>query len=383
LISNQEVLKMEEQELLLTPLHEEHLKLKARMIPFDGFDMPVQYTSIIEEHFAVREKIGLFDVSHMGEIEIKGKDALPFVDYLVTNSVMSMKDGDVKYSPLCYPHGGQVDDLFVYKVRDDFVLLVVNASPNYSVKDYEWILRNKGDFDVEISNKSKDYGEVAVQGPETVKLLEPLVKADISLKELKRFKFIFAELFGKKILISRTGYTGEDGFEIYTFDPEDIVVIWKGILEKGKKYDIKPCGLGARDTTRFEVCYWLYGNDIDETINPLESGQGWTVKFDKGNFIGKDALIEIKKRGINRKLVGLYIPQGGIPRSKMEVRKDGKKIGYITSGNYCPSLKKVYALAILDLPYTEKGDKVKIAIRNKEVEAEVVGTPFLPPFNKR
>jgi len=374
---------MEEQELLLTPLHEEHLKLKARMIPFDGFDMPVQYTSIIEEHFAVREKIGLFDVSHMGEIEIKGKDALPFVDYLVTNSVMSMKDGDVKYSPLCYPHGGQVDDLFVYKVRDDFVLLVVNASPNYSVKDYEWILRNKGDFDVEISNKSKDYGEVAVQGPETVKLLEPLVKADISLKELKRFKFIFAELFGKKILISRTGYTGEDGFEIYTFDPEDIVVIWKGILEKGKKYDIKPCGLGARDTTRFEVCYWLYGNDIDETINPLESGQGWTVKFDKGNFIGKDALIEIKKRGINRKLVGLYIPQGGIPRSKMEVRKDGKKIGYITSGNYCPSLKKVYALAILDLPYTEKGDKVKIAIRNKEVEAEVVGTPFLPPFNKR
>ena len=374
---------MEEQELLLTPLHEEHLKLKARMIPFDGFDMPVQYTSIIEEHFAVREKIGLFDVSHMGEIEIKGKDALPFVDYLLTNSVMKMKDGDVKYSPLCYPHGGQVDDLFVYKVRDDFVLLVVNASPNYSVKDYEWILRNKGDFDVEISNKSKDYGEVAVQGPETVKLLEPLVKADISLKELKRFKFIFAELFGKKILISRTGYTGEDGFEIYTFDPEDIVVIWKGILEKGKKYDIKPCGLGARDTTRFEVCYWLYGNDIDETINPLESGQGWTVKFDKGNFIGKDALIEIKKRGINRKLVGLYIPQGGIPRSKMEVRKDGKKIGYITSGNYCPSLKKVYALAILDLPYTEKGDKVKIVIRNKEVEAEVVGTPFLPPFNKR
>ena len=383
MISNQEVLKMEEQELLLTPLHEEHLKLKARMIPFDGFDMPVQYTSIIEEHFAVREKIGLFDVSHMGEIEIKGKDALPFVDYLLTNSVMKMKDGDVKYSPLCYPHGGQVDDLFVYKVRDDFVLLVVNASPNYSVKDYEWILRNKGDFDVEISNKSKDYGEVAVQGPETVKLLEPLVKADISLKELKRFKFIFAELFGKKILISRTGYTGEDGFEIYTFDPEDIVVIWKGILEKGKKYDIKPCGLGARDTTRFEVCYWLYGNDIDETVNPLESGQGWTVKFNKDNFIGKDALLKIKEKGISRKLVGLYISQGGIPRTKMEVRKDQKKIGYITSGNYCPSLKKVYAMAILDLPYTEKGSKVDIVIRNREVEAEVVGTPFLPPFNKR
>jgi len=374
---------MEEQELLLTPLHEEHLKLKARMIPFDGFDMPVQYTGIIEEHFAVRERVAIFDVSHMGEIELKGKDALPFADYLVTNSVMKIKNGDIKYSPLCYPHGGQVDDLFIYKIKDDFVLLVVNASPNYSIKDYDWIVKNKGNFEVEISNISRNYGEVAVQGPDAVKLLEPLVKGDISLKELKRFKFIIGGLFGKKILISRTGYTGEDGFEIYTFNPEDIVVIWRGVLEKGKKYDIKPCGLGARDTTRFEVCYWLYGNDIDETVNPLESGQGWTVKFDKGNFIGKDAILKIKEKGISKKLVGLYIPQGGIPRNKMEVRKDGKKIGYITSGNYCPSLKKVYAMAILDLPYTEKGSKVNVAIRNREVEAEVVNMPFIPPFNKR
>ncbi len=374
---------MEEQELLLTPLHEEHLKLKARMIPFDGFDMPVQYTGIIEEHFAVRERIGIFDVSHMGEIELKGKDALLFADYLVTNSVMKMKDGDIKYSPLCYPHGGQVDDLFVYKVRDDFVLLVVNASPNFSIKDYEWILRNKGNFKVDITNKSKEYGEVAVQGPDSMKLLEPLVKADISLSELKRFKFIFAELFGKKILVSRTGYTGEDGFEIYSFRSGDIIDIWQGILKEGEKYNLKPCGLGCRDTTRFEVCYWLYGNDIDETVNPLESGQGWTVKFDKGHFIGKDALLKIKEKGTSRKLVGLYIPKGGIPRSKMEVRKDGKKIGYITSGNYCPSLKKTYAMAILDLPYTEKGSKVDIAIRNREVEAEVVDIPFIPPFNKR
>lgn len=374
---------MEKQELLLTPLHEEHLKLKARMIPFDGFDMPVQYTGIIEEHFAVREKIGIFDVSHMGEIEIKGKDALPFVNYLATNSLMKMKNGDIKYSPLCYPHGGQVDDLFVYKIKDDFVLLVVNASPNYSIKDYDWVVKNKGNFEVEISNKSRNYGEVAIQGPDAVKLLEPLVKGEISLKELKRFKFIFGELFGKKILISRTGYTGEDGFEIYSFRSEDIIDIWQGVLEEGQKFNIKPCGLGARDTTRFEVCYWLYGNDIDETVNPLESGQGWTVKFDKGNFIGKDALLEIKEKGTSRKLVGLYIPQGGIPRTKMEVRKDQKKIGYITSGNYCPSLKKVYAMAILDLPYTEKGSKVDVAIRNREVEAEVVDMPFIPPFNKR
>jgi len=371
------------EELLLTPLHEEHLKLKARMIPFDGFDMPVQYKSIIEEHFAVREGVGIFDVSHMGEIELKGKDALPFADYLVTNSIMKMKDGDIKYSPLCYPHGGQVDDLFVYKVKDDFILLVVNASPNYSVKDYDWIVKNKGDFKIDISNKSKNYGEVAVQGPNSEKLLEPLVKAEISLKELKRFKFIYGELFGKKILISRTGYTGENGFEIYTFKSNDIVDIWEGILKEGEKFDIKPCGLGCRDTTRFEVCYWLYGNDIDETVNPLESGQGWTVKFDKEKFIGKKALLKIKEQGITRKLVGLYIPQGGIPRSKMEVRKDNKKIGYITSGNYCPSLKKVYAMAILDLPYTEKGNKVEVIIRNKEVKAEVVDMPFVAPFNKR
>ncbi|MDD5015838.1 MAG: glycine cleavage system aminomethyltransferase GcvT [Atribacterota bacterium] len=372
------------EELLLTPLREEHLKLKARMIPFDGFDMPVQYTGgIIEEHFAVRERLGIFDVSHMGEIELHGKDALPFADYLVTNSLTKMKDGDIKYSPLCYPHGGQVDDLFIYKVRNDFILLVVNASPNYSVKDYDWVVKNKGTFKVDISNKSKEYGEVAVQGPDAVRLLEPLVRGEISLNELKRFKFIIGELFDKKVLISRTGYTGEDGFEIYSFQSKDIIDIWQGILQKGKKFGIKPCGLGARDTTRFEVCYWLYGNDIDETVNPLESGQDWTVKFDKENFIGRDALIKIKEKGINRKLVGLYIPQGGIPRTKMEVRKNQKKIGYITSGNYCPSLKKVYAMAILDLPYTEKGSKVDIAIRGREVEAEVVDIPFIPPFNKR
>ena len=371
------------EELLLTPLHEDHLKLKARMIPFDGFDMPVQYTGIIEEHFAVRERVGIFDVSHMGEIELRGKDALPFADYLVTNSLMKMKDGDIKYSPLCYPHGSQVDDLFIYKVKDDFVLVVVNASPNYSIKDYDWIVKNKGNFEVKISNKSRNYGEVAVQGPDAIELLEPLVKGEIFLNELKRFKFIMGELFGKKIFISRTGYTGEDGFEIYSFKPEDIIDIWQGILKEGKKFGIKPCGLGARDTTRFEVCYWLYGNDIDETVNPLESGQGWTVKFDKENFIGKDALLKIKEKGVSRKLVGLYIPQGGIPRSKMEVRKDGKKIGYVTSGNYCPSLKKVYAMAILELLYAEKCNKVDIIIRNKEVEAEIVDMPFIPPFNKK
>jgi len=374
---------MLEKDLLLTPLHEEHLKLKARMIPFDGFDMPVQYSGIIEEHHAVRNNIGLFDISHMGEIEVKGEDALIFSNYLLTNDLSKMKNGDIKYSPLCYPHGGQVDDLFAYKVKDDFMLLVVNASPDFSIKDYSWILKNKGQFKVEITNKSRDYGEVALQGPDALKLLEPLLKGKIPLADLKRFKFTFAELFGKKVLISRTGYTGEDGYEIYTLKAKDVVAIWQGLLKEGKKYGITPCGLGARDTTRFEVCYWLYGNDIDKTVNPLESGQGWTVKFEKNDFIGKNALLRIKEKGITRKMVGLTIPHGGIPRNKMEVFKDDKKIGYITSGNYCPSLKNVHALAILDLPFRENGTVLKVMIRNRKIDAIITGIPFLQPFNKR
>jgi aminomethyltransferase len=368
--------------LLLTPLHEEHLKLKAKMIPFDGFDMPVQYTSIIEEHFAIRKKVGIFDVSHMGEIELRGKDAVAFADYIVPNSILSMKDGDIKYTQLCYPHGGQVDDIFVYKVKDDFVLLVVNASPNYSIKDFDWICKKKGSFSVDISNKSKEYGEVAVQGPLAAELLTPLVKGNISLKELKRFKFMYAKLFGEEILISHTGYTGEDGFEIFS-SSSNTGTIWNELLKEGKAIGLQPCGLGARDTTRFEVCYWLYGNDIDETINPLETGQGWTVKFDKERFIGREALLKVKEKGISRKLVGLFVPKGGIPRNKMEVRKEGEKVGYVTSGNFCPSLNKVYAMAMIELPYTEKGTELDIVIRNREARAEVVDMPFLLPVNKR
>ena len=374
---------MSENNLLKTPLHEEHLRLNARMIPFDGFDMPVQYSSIIEEHMAVREKVGIFDVSHMGEIEVKGADALPFVDYLVTNQISDMKDYSIRYSPICYQHGGQVDDLFVYKVSNRFILLVVNASPNYSEKDEQWIKTYRRGFDVEIQNKSRKYGEVAIQGPLAEKMLNPFFKGETSLAELGRFKFTYGNLFGKDVLISRTGYTGEDGFEIYTPNSDDIIDIWTNSLLEGEKYGLKPCGLGARDTTRFEVCYWLYGNDIDENVNPLESGQGWTVKFNKKDFIGKEALLKIQQEGIKRKLVGLSVTQGGIPRHGMEVRHNIKKIGNITSGNYCPSLKKVYAMAILDVPFTQKGNKVKVLIRDKEVPAEVVDMPFLVPFNKR
>jgi aminomethyltransferase len=359
-----------------TPLYEEHIKLGAKMVPFGGWDMPLQYTSIIDEHINVREKVGIFDVSHMGEIEIKGKDAVTFADYIVTNSVKDMKIGRVKYTPMCYPDGGEVDDLFVYKLEEDFILLVVNAS-NYE-KDLEWVLKNKGAFDVKILGKSFDYGEVAIQGPRAEDFLNGYFKGNQPLTGLGYFKSTRGKLFGIDVLLSRTGYTGEDGFEIYT-PRDDIVTLWRTVLDKGKDFGIKPAGLGARDTLRFEVSYWLYGDDIDETTNPFEAGQGFAVKLNKGNFIGRDSLLEIQQKDIHRKLVGLFIPEGGIPRHNMEILKDKQKIGYITSGNFSPTLKKVYAMGYVELPFAESKTDIQVLIRNKEVNAEVVPLPFFEP----
>ncbi len=359
-----------------TPLFEEHVKLGAKIVPFGGWEMPLQYTSIIEEHLNVRQNVGIFDVSHMGEIELHGRDAPLFADYLVTNSVKKMKNGKVKYTPMCYPHGGEVDDLFVYKINEEFVLLVVNAG-NYE-KDLEWIVKNKSDYDVEILGKTFDYGEVAIQGPKAEEFLKDYFEGEIPLPELGYFRSEFGKLFGKNILISRTGYTGEDGFEIYS-KSEDIVFIWNKALETGKRYDIMPAGLGARDTLRFEVGYWLYGDELDETTNPFEAGQGFAVKLKKEKFIGKEALLKIKEEGLKRKLVGLYIPKGGIPRHGMEILSGADKIGYVTSGNYCPSLERIYAMGYVDIRFAEIATRVKIKIRNREAEAEVVKLPFLEP----
>ncbi len=369
-------------ELLRTPLYSDHLALGGKMIPFDGFDMPVQYTGIIDEHVTVRERVGIFDVCHMGEIELHGKDALRFTDYIVTNSVSGMRDGDIKYSPLCYPDGGQVDDIFVYRVSEEHVLLVVNASPEYSVKDFDWIREHSKGFDVTVLNRSKEFAEVALQGPLAPTLLGPLLRAPIPVAQLSRFKFVEGTLFDKHALVSRTGYTGEDGFEIFC-DSKDGVALWRGLLDAGKEHDIRPCGLGARDTLRFEVCYWLYGNDIDENTNPLETGQGWTVKFDKQDFIGKEALLKVKQEGPNRKLTGLHVPTGGIARTGMEVKKGDLAVGLVRSGNYCPSLKQVYAMAMVDLPHTAVGSELAVTIRGRDVRAQVVGMPFVTPFNKR
>jgi len=369
--------------LLHTPLFDEHLALGARMIAFDGFEMPVQYTSIIDEHLAVRERVGVFDVSHMGEIELVGRDAIRLCDYLLTNTCSDMGDGDIKYSPMCYPNGGQVDDLFVYRLGRERVLLVVNASPDHSKKDLEWIEGNANGFEVRVINRSPEYGELAIQGPMSAALLESLSDSSISPLKLKRFRFLEGGLIGKQMLISRTGYTGEDGFEVFCRS-EDVSQLWEAVLKTGKSYGVLPCGLGARDTLRFEVCYWLYGNDIDESINPLETGQGWTVKFTKEDFIGRDALREVKLSGVKRRLCGLHVQSGGIARHGMKVATmDGQNIGFVTSGNYCPSLKGVYAMALLAVEHSGLGARLTIDIRGREAPAEIVPMPFVAPVNKR
>jgi len=357
-----------------TPLYEEHLKLNAQMIPFAGYEMPLKYTSIREEHMNVRNNVGIFDVSHMGEIEIRGKDALKFADYLVTNSVLDMKIGRVKYTPMCYEQGGEVDDLFVYKLEEDFVLLVVNAS-NYE-KDLQFVLTYKGNFNVDIQGKTEFYGEVAIQGPKAEEFLKNYFEGNIPLEKLGYFKATYGKLFGKNVLISRTGYTGEDGFEIYA-DPSDIVSIWQDALTYGKSFNILPCGLGARDSLRFEVCYWLYGNDIDETTNPFEAGQDFAVKLEKEDFIGRDALKKIFETGVTRKLTGFKVLKGGIPRHGMKIYNGDEVVGYITSSNMSFVRNEILALGYVKKELTELGTKLAVKSEGRTFDIEVISTPFV------
>uniref|UniRef100_A0A7C4Y0T4 Aminomethyltransferase n=1 Tax=Caldisericum exile TaxID=693075 RepID=A0A7C4Y0T4_9BACT len=357
-----------------TPLYEEHKKLGAEMIPFAGYEMPLKYSSIREEHLNVRNNVGIFDVSHMGEIEIRGSDALKFAHFLVTNSVLDMKIGRVKYTPMCYEHGGEVDDLFVYNLGEDFVLLVVNAS-NYE-KDLKFVLEHKNGFHVEILGKTEDYGEVAIQGPKAEEFLRSYFEGEIPLEKLGYFKATYGKLFGLGVLISRTGYTGEDGFEVYA-SPEEIVTIWNESLKKGEAFGIKPAGLGARDTLRFEVCYWLYGNDIDETTNPFEAGQTFAVKMDKEDFIGKKALEKVLLEGVKRKLTGFKVLSGGVPRHGMKIFKEDKLVGYITSGNMSFVRNEILSLGYVDVAYREEGSKLVATDGKRQFELLIIPMPFV------
>lgn len=354
-----------------TRFYECHKRFGARMIDFFGWEMPVEYKGIIEEHLAVRERAGLFDVSHMGEIMIQGKDGLAFIQHLTPNDASRLAVNQAQYTALTTPQGTFVDDMLVYCLAPDHYLLVVNAAN--SDKDFAWIVDHKAPFDVEVENASDRYSQLALQGPKAAEILQPLT--DISFAEMKSFWAAGGKVAGVEALVSRTGYTGEDGFEIYTVSSEP-ASIWDEILERGKEYGILPIGLGARDTLRLEAKLMLYGNDIDATTTVLEADLKWIVKFKKGDFLGRDVLSKQLEDGIKKRIIGFELLERGIPRPHYPVFIKGGEVARVTSGTFSPYLKKSIGLTYLPVGCTEVGTEFEIGIRDKRVKAAVVPTPF-------
>jgi aminomethyltransferase len=353
-----------------TPLYDLHKGLNAKMVPFAGWMMPVQYTGVIEEHLTVRNKVGLFDVSHMGEIEVSGPEALKAVELVTSNSVSSLYAGKVQYTLLCNERGGIVDDTTLYQLADDRYLFCVNAG-NIE-KDYRWIKAHTGNLAV-VTNLSDSYAQLALQGPCSQQLLQKFCR--VNLSTLRYYNFIISDILGTSSIVSRTGYTGEDGFEIY-LSPETAQKLWKELLKKGEEYGIRPTGLGARDTLRLEMSYSLYGHELGDDINPLEAGLEWIVKFDKGQFIGSAALEEIRDSGVDRKIIGFKIEGRGIPRAGYKISDGKREIGHVTSGNMSPSLGVAIGLGFVEPHFATTGREIFIDIRGKLVKASVVKTPF-------
>ena len=362
-------------ELKRTPFHDLHVAAGAKMVPFAGFEMPVQYpTGITAEHNAVRQSVGLFDVSHMGEFEVRGKEALAFTSQLTSNDPSTLAVGQVQYSSFLHPSGGIVDDCLVYRFADK-VMLVVNAS-NIS-KDWNHIGQFKGKFDVQLKDLSDETALLALQGPKAQATLQPLTKTP--LDPIGYYKFVEGEVAGVKCIISRTGYTGEDGFELY-HSPRDARRLWDALMQnKG----ITLAGLGSRDSLRLEVFYPLYGNDIDDETSPLEAGLNWIVKLKKADFVGKQALVELKAQGLKRKLVGFRLTEKGFPRQHMPVLVNGAANGEVRSGTVSPSTGQPIGTCYLPNEMTAVGTKFQIDIRGKPVGAEVVTTPFWTKGSKR
>jgi len=340
------------------------------MVDFGGWDMPVQYSGIIDEHNAVRTSVGLFDVSHMGEIDIRGKDAARLTDYVTTNNVHKLKTGQAQYSGLLYPHGGFVDDILVHKVADDHYFLCVNASNQE--KDFEHI-RSRNQFDAQVEFSGDRYAQLAVQGPNAHATVQKLTPADLSA--IKYYWFSEGEVAGIPARIAHTGYTGEDGFEVY-IAPSEAERLWNKLLAAGAEFGIKPCGLGARNTLRLESKMALYGHEIDASISPLEADLGWIVKFDKGEFVGRDALIRQKDGGLTRKLVGFEMRGRGIGRDGYEVYLEGAPAGWVTSGSPAPTLNRNIGLCYLPFDQAIPGKAIQVMIRNQLVDAMTVETPF-------
>ncbi|MBD3164347.1 glycine cleavage system aminomethyltransferase GcvT [Candidatus Woesearchaeota archaeon] len=351
-----------------TILYEEHKKLGASIVDFNGWEMPLQYGSIIREHHNTRKKASLFDTSHMGEIIIEGKDALEFLQKITAKDISKIKEKGCSYTVMCNKKGGTIDDLFIYRLNENKFMLVVNAG-NIE-KDLKHLVANRNALNTTISNASKNTSKLDLQGPLSQNILEKAFK--ISLKQLKRFEFTEKIIGQTYFIISRSGYTGEDGFEIY-FEAGKAKELWKLLLESGREHNLKPAGLGARDTLRLESCYSLYGHELSEEISPIEAGIPFTISFGKENFIGKQRLKEIKKN--QKKKIAAFIMTGkAIPRKGYKVLKSDKGIGYVTSGTLSPSLKKGIGLALVDANYAET--EIDINIRNKLHPAKIVKKPF-------
>jgi len=353
-----------------TPLHAIHRRLGAKMIDFGGWDMPVQYASLLEEHHAVRQRVGLFDVSHMGEIEVRGKEALRLVSFVTTNDATKLRIGQAQYSGLLYEHGGFVDDILVHKVADDYYFLCVNASNQE--KDYLHIAAHNT-FDATVENAGSRYAQLALQGPRALDTLQKLTQ--IPLAPIHYYHFVDGTVGNAPARIARTGYTGEDGFEIY-LAPAEAPRIWDEILAAGAEFGIKPCGLGARNTLRLEAAMALYDHEIHASITPWEANLGWIVKMDKGDFVGRDALARQKDRGVTRKLVGFEMIGRGIGRDGYEVCTDGVGAGWVTSGGPSPTLNKNIGLCYLPRTAAEAGRPIQVMVRGQAVDAVTVPTPF-------
>lgn len=353
-----------------TPLNEAHRKLGARMFDFVGWDMPVQYTSVIGEHEAVRTAVGLFDVSHMGEIEFRGPGALETANRLISNDLARCADGQAVYAGLLNEQGTFVDDVVAYRFSPEHIFICVNSSNRE--KDFAWMSeRAQG---VKPVDRGDDYAQIAVQGPKAPGLVQRLTKAELS--QVGTYRFTQGEVAGVKCIISRTGYTGEDGFELYCAS-NDAEKLWNALLQEGQADGVKPCGLGARDSLRTEMKYALYGNDIDDSHTALEAGLGWIVKLDKpGGFIGKEALEKQKAAGVKRRLVGFELTGSGVPRHGYPILKDGQRVGEVTSGTMGPSVKKPIGIGYVPTELSAEGSTFDVEIRGRPVPARVVKTPF-------
>jgi aminomethyltransferase len=352
-----------------TPLYETHVRAGARLVEFAGWEMPVQYTGILAEHEAVRTRVGLFDVSHMGEVIFRGPRALEALNRVFTNDLSKVADGQAQYGCLCRDTGGIVDDVVVYRRSAEDLLVCVNAGNRD--KDFEWLSSHAGAADVR--SESDDWAQLALQGPLAAQLLQRLTK--VNLSQLRPYRFAPGEVAGISCLVARTGYTGEDGFELFCASAH-APRLWDALVDAGQPERIQPCGLGARDSLRLEMAYRLYGSDMDDSTTPLEAGLAWVVKLDKGDFVGRDALVRQREQGVARKLVGFTLTDAGIPRHGYPVLQDGRKVGDVTSGTKSPTLGIPIGLAYVPTALAAEGSAFAVEIRGRPAAARVVKTPF-------